>query len=169
MDTLEYITSNLSKTLTLKTKTHSLRVYKGVAQVSIDVYYSLPAKPITANTDWLAKQYNPRAVNKNKHRAQIPWDQLATLELADHQLKILLELTCHIYTNDTYTQYYDPSLLSDIEPAKYIPPPKPVVDPDMPRYSSKPDIAAMVMAQLEADAAWDPTSLIAEIRGNKHA
>jgi hypothetical protein len=115
-------------------------------------------------------KFNKRAVSKQRLVHHIPWDQLDTLELADHQLKNLLELTCHIYTNDEYTQYYDPNLSQIIEPAKCIPPPKPVVDPNIPKYSSRPDIAAMVMAKLEADAAWDPTLLIAEIKeSRRHA
>lgn len=171
MDTLEYVTTNLARTMMLKTSTQTISTSPIQTGVRLTITYSIPDKPISANNLHLGVGYkfNKRAVSKQRLVHHIPWDQLDTLELADHQLKNLLELTCHIYTNDEYTQYYDPSLLSDIEPAKYIPPPKPVVDPDVPRYSSKSVIANRILQQIEDDAAWDPTSLIAEIRGNKHA
>lgn len=163
MDTLEYVTTNLARTMMLKTSTQTISTSPIQTGVRLTITYSIPGKPISANNLHLGVGYkfNKRAVSKQRLVHHIPWNQLDTLHLADLQLKALLELTCHIYTNDEHTQYYDPTL--NVEPAKYIPPPKPVVDPNIPKYSSRPDIAAMVIAKIEADEHWDPTTLYREV------
>lgn len=152
---LDYVIQALDRSLATKYATHSITVYEGQQYVSLDTRYGQRAPAITRGlaNDQIKGMYNTNALSKHREQARIPWDDLQSLDSADHILKSLLELYCHIYTNDEHTAYYDPTL--SLEPAQ--PPvrsPTTPVRPDV-AISTKPDIAKLVTDQIEADKQWE--------------
>jgi hypothetical protein len=171
MNTLDYMVDCLARTLVLITNNARITTTMTKAGVRLAATFSVSGKSISANNIVLGVGYkfDKNAKHKERLGVIVPWEMLESYERTDKTLKYTLEYFCHLYTNDVHTQYYDPNLAGEIEPTRPLPASTIQSTISVGPLPKKSVIANRILQQIEDDAAWDPTSLIAEIRGNKHA